>query len=73
MADCVTCVKLRNWFLRGLQGNRVRITMKVGPPVITNIIGRTGPKTISTDAGDIDITDIDDVNRASGPNPRRGN
>lgn len=73
MTDCVTCVKLRTWFIRALSGNQVRITMKVGgPPIITNIIGRTAPKTLSTDAGDIDITEIDDVNRASGPNPRRG-
>ena len=72
MADCVTCVKLRTWFIRALHGNQVRITMKVGPPVITNIVSRNAG-VLTTDAGDINIKDIDDVNRASGPNPRRGN
>lgn len=67
--NCTNCEKMRNWFIRGLSGNRVRITMKSGPPTITKMIGRTGPKTLSTDAGDIDMTDIDDVNRLNGANP----
>jgi hypothetical protein len=71
MANCDACTKLRNWFIRALRGNQVRLTMKVGPPVITNIISRRAG-VLTTDAGDIDIKDIDDVNRASGPNPRRG-
>jgi len=72
MANCDTCAKLRNWFIRGLQGNRVRITMKAGgPPVITNITGRMGG-VLNTDDGAIKIDEIEDLNRASGPNPRRG-
>jgi len=72
MANCDTCAKLRNWFIRGLQGNRVRITLKVGgPPVITNITSRKGG-VLNTDEGAIKIDEIEDLNRASGPNPRRG-
>ncbi len=72
MANCAACEKLRTWFIRALRGNQVRITLKAGgPPVITNIISRSAG-TLTTDQGDILLKDIDDINRASGPNPRRG-
>ncbi len=68
MANCGTCTKMRNWFIRALRGNSVRITFKAGPPVVTQIISRSGG-TLSTRTGDYAIKDIDDINRDSGRNP----